>query len=121
MSIKITKKALKEFIRYKVSSDDRWALRALIVIYNEQNEDEKLYGVANKQNGRGFGKIDASRMCPLAERYKRKHYLTPYDMITIHRVMKKYSRQLFDLSDKSKLESAYRKHIINHERIIENI
>ena len=119
--IKITKKGLQAFIKHKIATDDRWALRALVVVYNSQEDDEKLFGSAKKQNGVGFGKIDASIMCVIAERYKRGYGLSPKDMNTVHRRMQKYWRQILDKSDKAKLESQYRKYIIEQEQIIEGI
>lgn len=119
--VKITKKGLKDFIKFMVDTNDRWALRALVVIYNEQSDDEKRFGVANRDNGRGFGKVDAGKMCPIAQRYIRYKRLNPYDMIKVHKVMRRYSRQLFDLSNMEILERHYRKYLINAERIVEEI
>jgi hypothetical protein len=119
--IKITKKGLLGFIRYKISMDRRWALRSLVVIYNEQEDDEKRFNSASHRNGRGFGKVDANALSAIAERFKRYCSVSEYDMTIIHRRMQKYSEQIYGLCNKPMLESQYRKYIISQERIIEGV
>ncbi len=119
-NIKVTKKALQGFIKYKISTNKTWALRALVVIYNDQDEDEKRFNIARKRNNVGFSKVDASEMCILAQKVRRKLTITSDNMNIIHRKMPKYWRQILDKCDRPKLDSLYRKYIIDVERTIES-
>lgn len=53
--IQVTK-TLMLFIKYQISISEKWALRALDVIYSKQEEDEKLFNQASKKNNWGFDK-----------------------------------------------------------------
>lgn len=119
--IKITKKNLLAFIKYQLTEDKRWAFRALEVIYAQQLPDEKLFNQASHRNNMGFDKIDAKILTVIAERQKRKIPMSTRDIITVMTRMKKYSRQVFELSDRNKLESLYRKYVIGNESVIEKI
>ena len=118
--IPVTKKKLLAFIRYQLSTSERWAMRALDVIYAQQEPDEKLFNQASHRNNCGFDKVDARILSVIAERRKRHISLSARDIVTIMTRMKKYSRQIFELSDRAKLESSYRQYVISNESTIEN-
>ena len=44
MEVKVTKKLVTEFIREKLGSDDKWATRGLVVLFNRQTFSEKSAG-----------------------------------------------------------------------------
>lgn len=119
--IPITKKKLVAYIKYQLSVNHRWAFRALDVIYSKQEPDEQLFNYASHRNNWGFDKIDAKILSVIAERHKRNISMSARDIITIMTRMKKYSRQIYELSDKTKLESSYRKYVILNESQIENV
>lgn len=119
--IKVTKKGLKAFIKYKLRTDDRWALKALISLYNDQCEDERFTNSSNRRNGIGFNKIDASELTILARRYKRKLCLYPHELGMVKIKIPKYWEQILDKCDRVKLESQYRKYVIAQESLIEGI
>ena len=77
--IQITKKKLLMFIKYQISTNECWALRALEVIYSKQESDERLFNQASKRNNWGFDKIDAKVLSPIAERQRRKLSLSNKD------------------------------------------
>ena len=117
--IKITKKGLQGFIKYMIKTDRRWTLRALIVIYNGQSEEEKRFSASSKRNNMGFNKIDAGRLSKVAERYKRHKCISDGDFTMARALLPKYWEQILNLSNRAVLESQYRKYIITQERIIE--
>lgn len=63
-----TKKARIEFIREKLRTDDRWMLKGLIVIFDNQTQDEQRVGSVNVHNGIGFARPDATIMTSFAKR-----------------------------------------------------
>ena len=119
--IRITKKGLQGFIKYKIRNDRSWTLRTLVVIYNGQSEEEKRFSASSKRNNLGFNKIDAGRLTTVAERYKRTCAITDGDLSMARALLPKYWEQVLNASDRAKLETQYRKYIIEQERIIEGI
>jgi hypothetical protein len=63
-----TKKARIEFIREKLKTDDRWMLKGLIVIFDNQTHDEQRVGSVHVHNGIGFTRADAEIMSDFAKR-----------------------------------------------------
>lgn len=119
--IKVTKKGLKAYIKYKLSTNDKWALKALLAVYDSQCEDEQFTGSANRRNGVGFNKVDASQLTVLARRYKRKLCLYPHEMAVVKKKIPKYWEQILNKCDEVKLHSQYRRYVIAQERMIENV
>jgi len=119
--IKITKKGLQGFIKYKIRNDRSWTLRTLVVIYNGQSEEEKRFSASSKRNNLGFNKIDAGRLTIVAERYKRTCDITDGNLSMAKALLPKYWEQVLNVSDRPKLERLYRKYIIEQERIIEGV
>ena len=105
--MRITKKALRGFVREMVATDVRWALRALVVVYSFQTESEKVAEQTSVQNCVGFTGCDAEFLTSLAKQYERRGSLSDKQIALLHKVMPKYWKQLIDASDKEKLEASY--------------
>ena len=56
----------KEFIKEKLSTDQRWIERSIIVIYNRQTESEQCNKFTSEKNGVGFCSYDANYFTYLA-------------------------------------------------------
>lgn len=89
-----TKKARVAFIREKLSTDDRWILRGLLVIYSNQTTDEQSAGMTKYNNNIGFTGADAAFLTSLAQQYQRKSFLSEKQMPYLRKKMPKYSGQL---------------------------
>ena len=87
---KVTKKVVREYLKEKLSTDEAWAIRALVKIYAYQTENEKEYLETNEENGVGFSGADAEILTSFAEQYRRKGYLSPKQMEIVYKKMKKY-------------------------------
>jgi len=61
----------KEWTRSEIEENiekyDKWAVKAIIAIYNLQTESEKRSRSANRLNGVGFSKADADFLSSLAQ------------------------------------------------------
>ena len=106
---KITKKALKLFLRQKLATDKRWALRALERIYERQTQAEKATRSTRVWNKVGFSGVHAEIMSSFAEQYARRGSLSSKQMAILQKIIPKYTRQIFELSNRQKLEAAYKK------------
>ena len=89
-----TKKARVAFIREKLSSDDRWILRGLLIIYSNQTSDEQDAGITKYNNNIGFTGADAEFLTSLAQQYQHKSFLSEKQMPYLRKKMPKYSGQL---------------------------
>lgn len=100
---KVTKKDQLAFMRAKVTSDDRWAVRGLLTIYDKQTEAEKAVGTTKEDNGVGFSGVDAEFLTSLAEQYQGRNYLSPKQMAAVKKNIARYAGQLVRFSDPAKL------------------
>ena len=65
----------------------------LLVVYHNQNPDEKCAMATKRVNGVGFNKHDAPVLTPLAEKYLAEGYLFESELEAVHHLVPKYWRQ----------------------------
>lgn len=65
----------------------------LLIVYRNQNADEKHEKATKRVNHVGFNKNDAPVLTELAEEYLDHGYLTEDDLATVHRLITKYRKQ----------------------------
>ena len=65
----------------------------LLIVYRNQNEDEKYNRMTKRLNGKGFNKTDAPVLTELAEKYLDNGNLSKDELATVHRLIAKYRRQ----------------------------
>jgi hypothetical protein len=105
--MKVTKKELIKYLRNKLSKDRKWALKALLVIYNNQDYEEKQTKQTINHNGLGFDKFHSNILSSFAKRIINKKYLTSKQMKVLYNTISKYSLQIYNCSDKNKLTKLY--------------
>lgn len=103
----MSKKDLIEHLRQRLASDPRWALRALIRIYQNQTADEQAHDATIERNGIGFSGPDAEILSSYARQYLRRWSLSPKQMNLLQRKIPSYARQILDCSDAARLEAAF--------------
>lgn len=101
---KITKKAKIAFIRQQLENNPDWAKRALMRIYENQTEAEKVTGETVEYNGVGFTGVDANILTSFAEGLKKYGSLTVKQMVLLHKKIGKYANQIYNITDVEKLE-----------------
>ena len=94
---------VKVFLKTKLSTDERWAKKALIEIFNKQTETEKETDSTCVYNEIGFSGVDANFMSSLSKQLIEKNYLTPKQMVFVFKKIPKYWKQIYEISDKAKL------------------
>ncbi len=99
----LTNKQREIFIKSMIAIDDRWALRALIVVYDNQTSDEQRGRYVDRMNGVGFTKSDARLMSVFAQLYKDKG-LTENQILQVKLRMPKYWKQILAVSNIVKLD-----------------
>ena len=101
------KKDLIEHLRQRLASDPRWALRALIRIYQNQTADEQAHDATIERNGIGFSGPDAEILSSFARQYLRRRSLSPKQMNVLMRKIPSYAGQIARCSDNTRLEAAF--------------
>jgi len=87
----------KDSIKELILTNDKAMIKALLLIYKNQTETEKIDESTKELNGIGFNKFDAEPLTSLVKWYNRKHYLTPRQLNLGRKRMKKYSGQVIKM------------------------
>jgi len=101
--MKVTKIRQKEFLKEKLSSSPKWALKALMTIYENQTNEEQNYGHTTVNSGSGFSGVDSEILSSFAEQYQRRGSLSNKQMSILFKNIKKYWRQILEVSDEARL------------------
>jgi hypothetical protein len=125
-----TKKQVETFIKNKLSSDKKWAIKCLEIVYNNQTEQEKgcdevfqvhelypedvFFGLQDlwdsdpktiEKNGVGFTKTDAEIMSSIYSQYLKTGRISDRQMQVVLKRIPKYWKQFLAKADKEKLYS----------------
>ena len=100
--MKITKAKIKSFIKNKLATDQDWALRALVRIWEKQTAAEQASEVTIENNSVGFSGVDGNFFSSLATQYQRRGSLSPKQMSFVFKRMPKYWSQIETLLPKEK-------------------
>lgn len=103
----MSKKDMIEQLRQRLASDPRWALRALLRIYQNQTADEQSSERTIERNGIGFSGPDAEILTSFARQYQRRGSLSERQMAVLVRRIPSYARQIVHHSDANRLEAAF--------------
>lgn len=102
---KLTMNDRKQYIKFKLSTDDAWALRALNKIFERQTIDEQNSETTMHLNQMGFTGTDANFLTSIVKNLKKYGRLTPKQMSFVKRIMPKYWQQILEIADRPKLDS----------------
>ena len=105
MAQKITKGRIAEYVRHQLKTNEKWAKAALLKIYEFQTSDEQRSGYTKHYNNVGFSGADSEFMSSLAVQLQSRGWLSPKQMIYLHKRIHKYTRQIIEVSDEQKLIS----------------
>lgn len=94
MSEHVTKKQIEVFVKEKLHTDDQWAKRALVVVFNNQTESEQAADCTVEHNKVGFTGPDAELLSSFAKNLKKFGGLSPKQMLWLKKLMPKYHAQV---------------------------
>lgn len=89
-----TKKDRLAYIRQMVASNEKWALKALERIYQNQTADEQNSLNTKHHNNIGFTGPDAEILSSYAQQARQRGWLTDPQMRVLYKKMPKYAKQL---------------------------
>lgn len=87
-------KQWKDYIQKLLYTNQKALLKALIVLYNYQETDEKILGVAIHENKVGFSKNDSEVLTKIAEKFVSGKKLTITEFYTVQSRVPKYWKQI---------------------------
>ena len=96
-------------LQVKLSSDAKWATRALVRISQEQTEDEKNEDVTRQHNQVGFRVCDAFILTRMAKAFEQYGRLSPKQLALVMKKVPVYARQLVRLTGVEKIRTALTK------------
>ena len=94
-----TQKDKIAFLKDKLATNDKWAVRGMLRIYDLQTAEEQSIGNTVENNGVGFNGVDSTILTSMSQQYIRKHVLSVRQMNIIHKIMTKYAKQLMNIAD----------------------
>ena len=103
MMTTMTRKALLAALKERLAQDDRWALRALTVVYMNQTADERRVEQTIEHNGIGFSGPDAEILSSFARQYQQRGSLSPRQMHVLRRKIPSYAGQVARVADMTRL------------------
>lgn len=109
---KITKGAIKAFVKDKLSNSEKWATAALLRIYDYQTNEEQRVGQTKDYNGVGFSGADGEILSSFAKQLLTKGFLSPKQKTLVMRKMPKYWNQIIGISNDEALKLQVAKSLI---------
>ncbi len=106
MNKKKVTKYNKEDIRRMITTNKRWTMRALVVLYQRQTEDEQETLSTKHDNGIGFNGIDAPFLSDLARTVMMNRGLSDKQIKAAQRIIGKYAGQLTEIANRRSKEDA---------------
>lgn len=104
----VIKSRIKSYLKYKLSTNEVWAKRALLLIYKRQTSDERESALTKYDNKVGFNGLDAEFLTSLSKQIEEKGFLTGKQVSALFKTIPKYWEQILSLSDRTKLEKMIR-------------
>ena len=93
---KPTKEQQLEFIRNMITTNDRWAEKALLRIFEAQTASEQFSATTNHLNGIGFTGSDAPFLTGCAKTVMFRGHLSQKQLPWVFKKIGKYARQLMN-------------------------
>ena len=94
----LTLAQVKKWVQDLLDRNDLAVCRALMVIFDRQTQYEKDAEHTSEYNHIGFSGVDGEILTSFAKQYASRKFLSPKQMVIARKKMKKYWKQLADIS-----------------------
>lgn len=98
----------KEALCRLLAASNKAVARAVLVVYRNQTEYEKVCQATQENNGVGFSGVDAEILSSYAEFYLKTGFLTPKQVAIARNKIKKYWRQVLGEIEKRGFTVSYK-------------
>lgn len=116
----ITKKQQITFLKKQLSSNKKWALKALIRIYQFQTDNEQTCGETIEENGVGFSGSHSVILSSIANQVIHYNSISNKQLAIVHRIIPHYARQILNISDIEMLNKYIEQELKNNPPPIKN-
>ncbi len=89
---------VKGWIQNLLDTNDLAVCRALVVIFERQTSFEQSAETTSEKNDIGFSGVDAEICSSFAKQFMSRGFLSPKQMVIARKKMKKYWKQLAEIS-----------------------
>lgn len=103
--VKVTKTATRDFVKKQLGTNSKWALSALLKIYEFQTSEEQNEEHTKDINGIGFTGVDGEIMTSFAKQFIRRKSLSGKQMAIVFKKMPKYWNQIVMISNPASLSN----------------
>lgn len=104
-------KQWEQYLKHLVKTNDRALLKAIVLIYDNQTDEEKYKGESVEDNNTGFTKYDARELSEIALKIKAKRPLSEAEMAKSRNKMQKYWKQLMVISKRRMAENKFKEDV----------
>ena len=91
-------KQWRDYLKQLMRTNDKALIKALVLVFENQTDEEKAKYESFVENGRGFDKVDVAKLSALAVKVKHNDKLTAMEMATVRSKVPKYWKQLYYIS-----------------------
>lgn len=85
-------------LREKLAGDNAWAVRGLMLVYEQQTRDEQQSEETREWNKVGFSAFDAEILTSFAKRWQESRKLSPKQVALLRKKIPRYARQIEKLT-----------------------
>jgi len=115
METKITKEATRLYVKKQLGTNEAWAKKSLLKIFDFQTQHEKDSEQTHDHNDVGFSGVDGEILTSFAKQLISKKWLSPKQMAIVYRKMPKYWMQIIGISDEEKLKNQVAASLVTEE------
>lgn len=103
--MKLTKQNITAYVRQQLSTNQLWAVKAMVRIFQEnQTQQEQATEATVEDNGIGFSGTDGEILSSFAKQQLSRGSLSPKQMVIVFKKMPKYHKQVIAMSDERRLK-----------------
>jgi hypothetical protein len=88
---------IKQF-KTKLATNEKWATRGLLAIFDKQTADEQYVEATTELNGVGFNGVDAEILSSFAKQVLKGWKLSAKQLAILYKKMPKYASQLYRIA-----------------------
>ena len=111
-----TDKQWEEYLKQLVKTNDKALYKAIVIIYNNQTEEEKVKQESVEDNNVGFTKWDAKELGNIARKIIGGEQLTSGEIAKSRNKMQKYWKQLMIVS-KRQIATRAQQELVERQKI----
>lgn len=97
----------KSRVQALLASNEKAAIRGLLVVYANQTQSEQSGQLAIEHNGVGFSSMDAEILTSFAQFYQRAGFLSAKQMTILQKKIVRYWKQVLTAIEKNGLPVVY--------------